>query len=329
MCGKSLDLRYRIVSGGQVRWIHLRATFKGDASGRPRAADGTVEDITDLKRVEQALNSMRRQREELASHVPGMLYQYRLRPDGSSHFPYASARIQEIYGVAPEDVVEDATPAFAALHPEDRDRVHETIQASGQSLALWHDEYRVQFPDGRVIWVEGEASPEAMPDGSILWHGYIHDVTSRRRSAEELRLAAKVFEHAGEGILVTDAQGHIVNVNRAFSVITGYAREEVMGQTPRLLESDRYDDEFYQTAWQALREHDYWHGELWCRRKNGSQFAALLTISAVPDMRGNIEHYAAMFSDITALKENQQQRTRCSLRPAHRLAQSTIVWRPP
>lgn len=102
-----------------------------------------------------------------------------------------------------------------------------------------------------------------------------------------------------------------------------------MGQTPRLLESDRYDDEFYQTAWQALREHDYWHGELWCRRKNGSQFAALLTISAVPDMRGNIEHYAAMFSDITALKENQQQRTRCSLRPAHRLAQSTIVWRPP
>jgi len=165
----------------------------------------------------------------------------------------------------------------------------------------------VQFPDGRVIWVEGEASPEAMPDGSILWHGYIHDVTSRRISAEELRLAAKVFAHAGEGILVTDAQAHIVNVNRAFSVITGYAREEVMGQTPRLLQSDRYDDEFYQTVWQALREHDYWHGELWCRRKNGSQFAALLTISAVPDMRGNIEHYAAMFSDITALKESQQQ----------------------
>ena len=88
MCGKSLDLQYRIVSGGQVRWIHLRATFKGDASGRPRAADGTVEDITDLKRVEQALNSMRRQREELASHVPGMLYQYRLRPDGSSDSPF-------------------------------------------------------------------------------------------------------------------------------------------------------------------------------------------------------------------------------------------------
>jgi len=80
-----------------------------------------------------------------------------------------------------------------------------------------------------------------------------------------------------------------------------------LGQTPRLLESDRYDDEFYQTVWQALREHDYWHGELWCRRKNGSQFAALLTISAVPDMQGHIEHYAAMFSDITALKENQQQ----------------------
>ena len=167
--------------------------IQGDASGRPRAADGTVEDITDLKRVEQALNAMRRQREELASHVPGMFYQYRLRPDGSSHFPLCQREDTGNIRVAPEDVVEDATPAFAALHPEDRDRVHETIRASGQSLALWHDEYRVQFPDGRVIWVEGEASPEAMPDGSILWHGYIHDVTSRRISAEELRLAAKVL----------------------------------------------------------------------------------------------------------------------------------------
>ena len=104
-----------------------------------------------------------------------------------------------------------------------------------------------------MIWVEGEASPEE-PEG--IRHGYIHDVTSRRRSAEELRLAAKVFAHAGEGILVTDAQAHIVNVNRAFTVITGYAREEVLGQTPRLLQSDRYDDEFYQTVWQALLEHD-------------------------------------------------------------------------
>ena len=199
------------------------ATFKGDASGRPRAADGMVEDITDLKRVEQALNAMRRQREELASHVPGMLYQYRLRPDGSSHFPYASARIQEIYGVAPEDVVEDATPAFAALHPEDRDRVHETIQASGQSLALWHDEYRVQFPDGRVIWVEGEASPEAMPDGSILWHGYIHDVTSRRISAEELRLAAKVCARR-RGHPLPTLKAIVTPIGRP--AITGYAREE-------------------------------------------------------------------------------------------------------
>jgi len=88
MCGKPLDLWYRIISGEQLRWIHLRATFKGDASGRPIAADGTVEGITDLKSVEQALNVMRRQREELASHVPGMLYQYRLRPDGSSDSPF-------------------------------------------------------------------------------------------------------------------------------------------------------------------------------------------------------------------------------------------------
>ena len=217
MCGKSLDLRYRIVSGGQVRWIHLRATFKGDASGRPRAAerDGRGHHRSQEGRAGAELYA------PTARRVGQPRSRYALPIPSSSGRQLALPLCQrEDTGnirVAPEDVVEDATPAFAALHPEDRDRVHETIQASGQSLALWHDEYRVQFPDGRVIWVEGEASPEAMPDGSILWHGYIHDVTSRRRSAEELRLAAKVFEHAGEGILVTDAQGHIVNVNRAFS----------------------------------------------------------------------------------------------------------------
>ncbi|MBM4308663.1 MAG: HAMP domain-containing protein, partial [Deltaproteobacteria bacterium] len=108
---------------------------------------------TERKQAEEALQDAMAQRERLARHVPGVLYQYRLRSDGTSHFPYASKGIQDIYGVSPEQVVDDATPVFEVLHPDDIARVTETIQASARTLKVWHDEYRVNLPDGHTIWV--------------------------------------------------------------------------------------------------------------------------------------------------------------------------------
>ena len=122
-----------------------------------------------------------------------------------------------------------------------------------------------------------------------------------------LQLTASVFSQTREGILITDAQGIIIEVNAAFSDITGYSREEVLGQTPSLLQSGHHSQAFYQQLWRELTEQGAWSGELWNRRKNGELFASSVTISAVRNSSGAISHYVDLFNDITPLMEHQRQ----------------------
>lgn len=120
-------------------------------------------------------------------------------------------------------------------------------------------------------------------------------VLERRREADNLRLMAKVFENSNEGILVTDAQARIVSVNPAFVSMTGYSRDEALGQTPRLLASGIHDQVFYQHMWASLLEQGHWHGEIWNRRKNGEVFPEWLSLSAVHDHNGVLSHYVGLF----------------------------------
>ena len=128
-----------------------------------------------------------------------------------------------------------------------------------------------------------------------------------RASNEELELAASVFTHAREGILITDAQGTILEVNTAFTHITGYSREEVLGRNPRLLKSGLQDATFYRAMWCSLIDQGHWCGEIWNRRRNGEIYAEMLTISAVRNAKGQTQRYVALFSNITLQKIHQQE----------------------
>ena len=133
------------------------------------------------------------------------------------------------------------------------------------------------------------------------------DITERKQAEDQLALAASVFTHAREGIMITDTTGRIIDVNESFSRITGYPRDEVIGQNPRLLNSGRQEAAFYSGLWRDLAEKGHWYGELWNRRKNGELFAAMQTISRVCDAQGKPQQYVALFSDITAAKTHQKQ----------------------
>ena len=133
------------------------------------------------------------------------------------------------------------------------------------------------------------------------------DITERKRAEEKLQLLASVFTHAREGITITDVSGRILDVNDAFVSITGYSREEAVGQNPRLLHSGRQGPEFYTAMWKALRETGQWSGEIWNRRKNGEVYPEILTISAARDHAGKTLHYVALFTDITQMKAHQAQ----------------------
>jgi diguanylate cyclase (GGDEF)-like protein/PAS domain S-box-containing protein len=155
-------------------------------------------------------------------------------------------------------------------------------------------------------WFSMAVSPlqQSTHRGAVIAHT---NITERKVAQEKLQLAASVFTHAREGITITTTDGKIVEVNDAFSRITGYSRDEVLGQNPRLLKSDHQSGEFYAHLWAQLTSVGYWHGEIWNRRKNGELYAEMLTITAVCDAAGKTEHYVALFSDITALKAHEDQ----------------------
>lgn len=140
---------------------------------------------------------------------------------------------------------------------------------------------------------------------------YALDVAEDERlkslSMQQLELAAAVFENSSEGIVITDAQERIISVNRAFCEITGYQSVEVVGQTPRLIKSDRHDRDFYQAMWHILTETGRWQGEIWNRRKDGQVYPELLAISAVQNETGAVGRYIAVFSDISQIKASEQQ----------------------
>lgn len=132
------------------------------------------------------------------------------------------------------------------------------------------------------------------------------DITSRKAAEEILALSASVFTHADEGILITDPNGVIIDCNDAFTRITGYESVEVVGRTPKMLQSGHHGDGFYQAMWQSLNERGRWRGEIWNRRKNGEVYPEMLTISSVLGERGVVKNYVAMFSDITQIKKHEE-----------------------
>lgn len=128
-----------------------------------------------------------------------------------------------------------------------------------------------------------------------------------KQAEKKLQLAASVFNTAFEGIMITEADGTIINVNEAFTRITGYSPEEVIGRKPRFLGSGRQSRESFAAMWGTLQEKGHWRGEIWNRRKNGEVYAQMQSISSVPDLDGCSVRYVSLFSDITSVKDYQQQ----------------------
>jgi PAS domain S-box-containing protein len=185
-------------------------------NGQP-ALFGLSRDMTERKQAEDAVRDLLTRLQTLGRHLPGFVYQYRLMVDGTSNFPYASTGIEAIYGVSAEDVVKDASRVFAVLHPDDLVRIGTSIQRSADTLALWHESYRVNHPSGHMLWVEGQATPIRQADGSTLWHGYIHDVKERLQAVQALHeseaFAQNVLNSMPSQIAVIDHTGTILSVN--------------------------------------------------------------------------------------------------------------------
>ncbi|MDX1926696.1 MAG: PAS domain-containing protein [Pirellulaceae bacterium] len=181
------DVEFRLQhKDGSWRWICARADFQRDATGKAIRIMGCHLDITDRKIADAARSEALQRLEKITSRIPGVVYQFRMRPDGSSCFPYASEGMRVLLGVGPEEVREDGHKLFAYHHPDDEPALFASIEKSKNELSPWSHEFRFRFPDGSVRWISGNSIPEREPDGSTLWHGYMADVTERKQTEEAL-----------------------------------------------------------------------------------------------------------------------------------------------
>lgn len=194
------------------------------------------------------------------------------------------------------------------LHPDDRQPYLDTYLSALEAQQAFNRDYRLRRHDGQYRWLTVHGVPRHDDQG--LFIGFIGtsiDITDRKEAEERLQLAASVFTYAREGILITAADGAIIDVNEAFTRISGYRRDEVLGRNPRMFGSGQQSKEFYAALWRDLAEQGHWYGELRNRHKNGEIYISLQTISAVFDAQGTAQHYVSLLSDITALKAHESE----------------------
>ena len=226
--------------------------------------------------------------------------------DRQGYITRANQHMARLFGFSLNEL--QAMEYVALVHPQQRELARQKMRALLASQLQSVDLERLYWrADQSEFW--GHLTGQRFVDANGVEQGLvgvIADVTQRRQLDAELRIAAIAFE-SQQGMAITDAQGVILRVNQAFCVITGYSALEAVGQNPRLLSSGRHDAAFYAAMWANIARSGAWQGEIWNRRKNGEVFPEWLSISAVKDSSGQVTHYVATFSDISAHKAAEDQ----------------------
>lgn len=261
-----------------------------------------------LKQDNEKHTSNEKQQLQLALDAAGeCLWDWQLA-DGSTsiHFsqPYCA-----MLGYEQKEFAQNQQGWRQLLHPDEREHVQRRITklfAEGKDNT-YENTYRMRHKDGSYRWIHSRGRLFSENGKPVRFIGIAADISQSRENSERLRLANAVFDSTREGVLISDANNIIVFVNRAFSNITGYSYTDMVGNSPRILQSGRHSKEFYAEMWRSLDNKDSWTGEIWNRRKNGEVLPQLQTITQLRDEHGLITHRVAVFSDISLLKNSQTE----------------------
>jgi len=225
---------------------------------------------------------------------------------------YVSPSVEKLLGYTSDDIMQKSLaqvlcPGSLGLALQ-RLADYQASLAAGEPLAPFKGEFEMPCKDGTTVWTEVTTSGLRNAEGDYIGIvGVSRDITERRAQQAQSRIAASVFEHSREGIVVTNASGAIVLVNGAFIEITGFKQAEVLGQNPRLLKSGRQSPEFYVKMWEQLTSAGHWAGEIWNRQKDGTLYPEWLAITAIRNAIGVTTHYVGSFSDLSSAKAAEQR----------------------
>ncbi len=307
----AISYRIRRLDGNYI-W------FESTMTPIPHPDTGVVEeivvishDISDRKQAEEALWEEERQFQKLMANVPGMIYQFLLRTDGSMSFPFVSNGAREIYELDPKSIQQNAMVVIDLIHPDDRQSFKESLTISAETLQPLSWEGRFVLASGKIKWLQSASRPELQASGDILWDGVLMDITERKRAEAALydseeRFRA-TFEQAGVAIAQVGINGQFLRVNQKLCEITGYRREELLKKTVSELThpEDRaatqlYLPQFLSNPTQTLRfEKRYVH-------KAGSVVWVNVTVSLVHEPTGGPKYFISVIEDITQRKQDRE-----------------------
>ncbi|OOY38634.1 hypothetical protein BOV90_08570 [Solemya velum gill symbiont] len=221
-----------------------------------------------------------------------------------------SQRWNEILGYADGEFPETGAAVFKAIHPQDvksvTKGVRQYMREGGDSSYTADFRMRTKSGDWKWVAARGKIVARDAQGNPVRIIGTHTDISDRKLAEEQMRIAASAFE-SQQGMMITDEQKRILQMNHAFIKMSGYSEAEILGRTPRMFKSGRHDGVFYKEMWETISQNGYWHGEIWDKRKNGDIFPKWLSITAVANSDGKVTHYVGVHTDITERKNAEQK----------------------
>ncbi|GAB1540235.1 hypothetical protein NUACC21_29040 [Scytonema sp. NUACC21] len=320
-----------IKPSGEIRWWQGRSTPIG--VNEEIIFCGVLLDITERKQAEIALQQFNEELEhrvkertaallnsearfqKLAENVPGMIYQFRLSPDGSVSFPYVSSGCYELYELLPQEIHGNSYLLLEIIHADDCPSFYESVTISAQTLEPWFWEGRVVLPSGKIKWLQAVSRPEKQADGSILWDGVELDISSRKAAEAALRESEAKFrsiiENANDLIFISNLEGEVSYISPSYALDTGYSLEEMAEQSfLRLIHPE--DLPICKNAFSLIAggKASVTGLEYRFRYKDGNYGWFSTNIAAVRDIDGQVLDLIGIARDITALKKAHKEQAR-------------------
>lgn len=236
-------------------------------------------------------------------------------PDGK--FVYVNRAWKDKLGYTDDEI--PRLTLIDIIHPNHKEACRDILEKLKRGHKIENLDIVLQTKSGKEIAVEGSATSK-FEDGKLLYtRAILFDITERKRFEEQINLQMTALDSAANAIMITDPQGRIQWTNRAFTDITGYRREDIIGKTPRFLKSDRHDRAFYEQMWQTIKAGQIWHNEVINRRKDGSLYTEEMTLAPVKDEANHITNYVAIKQDISYRKKVEQMKNEFISTVSHEL----------
>jgi PAS domain S-box-containing protein len=336
--GRAEEAEETYAVNGQKLSVHVLKTPVKDESDNTVGVLGIFWDVTERNKMEEALRESEATHRDIVSSIPGTVYQFVLKKDGSISVPFASISSSKLSGITPKEIKADPSLVLGAVVPEDLDIINRDLAESARTMKPWENEFRVRAKSGEIKWVRNICRPHLLPDDSIIWNGVVIDVTEHKQMEQQIRAYSEnleqvveertrelrdaeeryrlTFEYAGDAILVHDRDYVIRGFNRRAEEMFGYKAEEVVGRqtfdivcptTPA--EKHESDQATAHLAAQAAKQGFYRDQEITSYlRKDRKPFPAEASGAMIRDSKGGAIGFVSIYRDISDRKRLEKER---------------------